>query len=208
MKTEVIMKRQLFGEDISQKSKSEMFSATDLVKAGNKWRVANGLPFFNMNQWFAQNGTKQFVKELERRFGTIKIPSRGRNHHTWVHPMLFIDMALAISPSLKIEVYQWLYDHLIRYRNDSGDSYNLMCGALYRRTGNKTKFPEQIKKLAKLIQLECGVQKDWQNATEEQLDYRDKIQRNIALLAEVLDDPKEAVRIGIKKTREAKERQK
>ena len=42
MVTEVIMKRELFGHEISQKSKSEFFSATDLSKAGNEWRRSNG----------------------------------------------------------------------------------------------------------------------------------------------------------------------
>jgi len=204
MKTEVIMRRQLFGEEISQKSKSEMFSATDLVRAGNKWRIMNGMSPFKMSHWFQLEGTKEFIRELEDRFGEVKIAGRGRGKHTWVHPMLFIDMALAISPKLKIEVYQWLYDHLIRYRNDSGDSYNLMCGALYRRSKNKSVFHREIANVARLVQIECGIKGDWQSATEDQLDYRDRLHRNIALLAEVLDDADEAVRIGIKKTKEAR----
>jgi len=40
MKTEVIMRRELFGQPISQQSKTEFFSATDLVYAENMWRVA------------------------------------------------------------------------------------------------------------------------------------------------------------------------
>ena len=51
MKTEVIMQRELFGHTIQQKSKSEFFSVTDLVKAGNKWRMANNIKPFNFNQW-------------------------------------------------------------------------------------------------------------------------------------------------------------
>ena len=43
MKTEVILKRELLGGEISQKSKSEYFSATDLIRVGNKWRSLNGL---------------------------------------------------------------------------------------------------------------------------------------------------------------------
>ena len=50
MKTEVEMKRILFGHEISQKSKSELLSATDLVKAGNAWRVSNGFPEFNFGK--------------------------------------------------------------------------------------------------------------------------------------------------------------
>ena len=53
----------------------------------------------------------------------------GRGQHLWVHPLLFIDMALWLNPKLKLEVYEWLFDKLLMYRNDSGDSFKRMCGA-------------------------------------------------------------------------------
>jgi hypothetical protein len=198
MKTEVVMKRELFGNSISQCSKSEFLSATDLVSAGNKWRVQNGLPFFNMSTWFQSDKTKEFVKALENKYGIVKINSRGKNSHTWVHPYLFIDMALAISPELKIEVYGWLYDKLLAYRNDSGDSYKRMAGALYNSYPNKAKFPGYIVAVADFIRDTVVKAKDWQTATEDQLKLRDKIHDNIALLADILpcDD---AVRIGANK---------
>ena len=98
MKTEVIMQRDLFGMPISQKSKTEFFSATDLVKAGNRWRMINGLTPFNEKAWMQNKGTQEFIAELESKFGKVKISARGRGQHTWIHPLLFIDMALAISP--------------------------------------------------------------------------------------------------------------
>lgn len=197
MKTEVTMKRELFGQEISQRSKTEYFSATDLVKAGNAWRAKNRMQPFDMSKWFLLQSTKSFINSLEEKFGVVKISGRGRGHHTWVHPYLFIDMALAISPELKIEVYGWLYDHLLRYRNDSGDSYKKMSGALYQAAPNKTKYHDAIKMVAERIKIACKV-KDWQSATESQLKLRDRIHENISLLADILP-PNEAVRIGIKK---------
>ena len=197
MNTEVIMKRELFGCEISQKSKSEMFSATDLVAAGNKWRVANGLPLFNLGAFFQNKKTKEFLSMLEEKYGTVKINSRGKGGNTWVHPLLFIDIALAISPQLKIEVYEWLFDHLLRYRNESGDSYKKMSGALYLSHTNKTTFPKYIQGVAEQIKEACGV-KDWQTAGEQALKKRDKIHESIALLCDVLPVD-EAVRIGIEK---------
>lgn len=197
METAVIMKRVLFGCEIGQNSKNEFFSATDLVMAGNKWRVANGLPFFNMGTWFQNPSVKDFVSALEAKYGDVKISSRGRNGTTWVHPYLFIDMALSISPELKIEVYSWIYDHLIQYRNDSGDSYKKMAGALYTSYPNKSKFPFYIAKIADEIKKSCRVD-NWQEAGEEKLKLRDKIHENIALLSDLLPTD-DAVRIGIKK---------
>lgn len=196
MKTEVLMKRELFGKEITQKSKSEMFSATDLARAGNMKRIAEGLAPFDMKAWFNQKGTKEFIAELEDNFGAVKVAGRGRGSHTWVHPLLFIDMALAISPKLKIEVYQWLHDNLIKYRNESGDSYKRMCGALYGRNSNYTNYPKLIQDTARRIKQCVGVS-DWQSANEKQLNLRDKIQNNIALLCSVTTDTETAIRVGI-----------
>lgn len=201
MKTEVNLKRELFGSTICQKSKSEFFSATDLVKAGNKYRVLNNMPLFNEKQWFQNNSTKEFIKELEGKYGKVKTAKRGRGSHTWVHPLLFIDMALAISPSLKIETYEWLFDNLVRHRNDSGDSYKEMSAALFSRTTNKREFPKLITEVAHKIKLALMVD-DWNIATEEQLKKRDKIHLAIKLYSNVLTDVNEIVRLGIKEVAE------
>uniref|UniRef100_A0A6M3L074 Putative KilA-N domain-containing protein n=1 Tax=viral metagenome TaxID=1070528 RepID=A0A6M3L074_9ZZZZ len=200
MKTEVIMKRELFGEEVSQQSKTEFFSATDLVRAGNVWRRANGYGDFNITAWWNRKDTTEFIKELEKKYGKVFSKGRGHGNHTWVHPLLFIDIALSISPKLKIEVYEWLFDHLIRFRNESGDSYKKMCGALWVRATNKKNFTDDIKKVANIIKIECNV-KDWQQASEAQLKMRDRMHENIALLADVLNNNREAIRIGIQKSK-------
>ncbi len=201
MKTEVIMKRELFGCEISQKSKSEFFSATDLVKAGNRWRAINGLSSFDVTVFFKRKDVKEFIGTLEEKYGTVKISGRGRGKHTWVHPLLFIDIALAISPKLKIEVYEWLFDHLIKNRNDSGDSFKKMAGELYGNSRKKSIFPREIQKVGMLIKKACSVT-DWQKATEYQLKKRDTLHESIALLASVLKDNEQAVRIAIDKNKE------
>jgi hypothetical protein len=198
METQVIMKRKLFGADIAQQSKTTFFSAKDLVAAGNKYRVANDMPMFIMGEWFRKDSTVEFMRALEAKFGTVKVAGRGKGANTWVHPLLFIDMALAISPKLKIEVYTWLYDYLLEYRNNSGDSYKKMCGALYLRISNKSKFKDCIVSTANRIQKACGVA-DWQKATQEQLKLRDTIHNNIALLTDVMSDVNQAIRMGITK---------
>lgn len=198
MKTEVLMRRQLFGMDISQKSKSEFFSATDLVKAGNKWRRANQLPDFNFSAYLKNKTTTEFIEELENKYGKCIIKSRGKGSSTWVHPLLFIDIALSINTKLKIEVYEWLFDNLIKFRNNSGDSYKKMAGALWQNCKNKRKFDEGITLTARMIKSACNV-KDWETASEKQLNIRDKIHENISLLCDVLKDNNQAIRLGIEK---------
>ena len=192
MKTEVEMKRELFGLEISQKSKSNFFSATDLIKAGNKWRAIAGIDLFNFNEWLRNKSTITFIAELESKYGDIKINSKGKNSHTWVHPLLFIDIALAISPKLKIEVYEWLFDNLIKFRNDSGDSYKEMTGALYLKCSNVRDFPRFITETANKIRIACEVE-DWNHATQEQLEKRTKIHDAIVTVSGLLSNPMEIV---------------
>lgn len=199
METAVIMKRKLFDREISQNSKTGFFSATDLVNAGNLWRLTNGKEMFKLATWKNSKATKEFTEDLEKQYGEVYKASRGKNGNTWVHPYLFIDIALAISPKLKIEVYSWIMDELVKHRNASGDSYKKMSGALYLNSKNKRDFPHDIQKIAKEIKLACHV-KDWEHATEAQLKTRDKIHENISLLCDVLKDNDQAVKIAILKT--------
>tara|TARA_R110000851_G_C13040252_1_gene562087 strand:- start:372 stop:983 length:612 start_codon:yes stop_codon:yes gene_type:complete len=200
MKSVVLIQRDLLGGTVSQNNQTEMFSATDLVRIGNKWRIANEMQGFDMSAWFQTKGTKEFMTELEGKFGTgeVKKAARGRGKHTWVHPLLFIDMALAINPRLKVEVYEWLFDQLIKYRNESGDSYKAMCGCLFAHAKNKVHFYQYVQEVAKKIKMACCVT-DWNEANEDQLRLRDKLHNNIGLLADVLNNNDEAVRLAILK---------
>jgi len=195
MKTEVILKRPFMGSEIKQKSKTGFFSATDLVKIGNIKRKQIGLNSFNFSAYLKTKATKEFIEELQKENENVIILGRGRNAQTWVHPLLFIDIALNLNPKFKVEVYKWLYDELLKYRNNSGESYKKMVGALYEKTG-KIDFHKKISKLALHIKKECNVD-DWNTAPENKLKLRDKIHENIYLLTNVLNSPKEAIRLGI-----------
>lgn len=195
MKTEVILQRPFMGFEVSQKSKSGMFSATDLVRIGNIKRKELGLASFNLAQYLKQKNTLEFIEELQKSNAEVVKKGRGRLANTWVHPLLFIDIALAINPKFKVEVYQWLFDELIKYRNDSGESYKKMVGALYERSAKKD-FHQFIAKVATYIKDQCQVA-DWNKANEHQLRLRDKMHENIALLANVLKSPEQAVRLGV-----------
>lgn len=197
METEVILKRELFSSEISQKSKSEFFSLSDLIKAGNKWRALNGLETINATDWLNKKSTKEFIHELELKYGKVYIPGKGRGKHSWAHPLLFIDLALFISPKLKVEVYEWIFDKLIKLRNDSGDSYKDMCGALFCKIPNSRAFSFYISKVALSIKNILKVE-DWNSTTQEKLDKRDKIHVAIKLYCNVIKNPDNAVKFALK----------
>ena len=116
---------------------------------------------------------------------------------------MFLDIALWLDPKMKVEVYQWLLDNLLKFRNDSGDSYNKMCGALFSITKNKGNFNKDIQVVAKLIRTECGVQY-WNTATEQQLQLRDKMHEFISFACCMVKNGKDAVKIGIMKAKETR----
>lgn len=190
------MERRLFDVSIKQQSSGGFFSATDLVNAGNKWRLHNDKSLFNLSMYLKSKSFCEFKDEMESKYGNVIINGRGRNSATWVHPLIFIDIALAINPKLKIEVYEWLFDNLIKFRNDSGDSYKEMCAALYIRFKNKSEFHNYIINVANRIKKSLGVS-DWQKASEEELRKRDLIHISIKLLCNVLNDTDKAVELGI-----------
>jgi hypothetical protein len=199
MKTEVCIERPLLNGLIRQSNLTEYLSVNDLLLVANKWRITNNMDIYKYDNWYNSTATKEFLKVLEYQIGKPAIISkRGKTGERWAHPFAFIDLALNINPQLKIEVYTWIYDQLIKYRNDSGDSYKKMCGALYENCSNKSNFHRGVSSTAHLIQKACGVV-NWQTATEEQLKLRDKIHDNISLLCDVLRDNNQAIRIGITK---------
>lgn len=195
MVTEVIMQREILGSSVKQKSKSGFFLLNDLLAIGNKYRVANQMKMFSIDSYYARESTKEFIDEIEKKYGVIKNASRGANGGTWIHPLLFIDIALEISPSLKVEVYEWLFDSLIKYRNDSGDSYKEMSAAIFKRSQNHKEFPKLIAGIADYVRIYCTVT-NWQKATEAQLKKRDSIHKAIILYSNVLTDPKQIVRLS------------
>jgi hypothetical protein len=196
MKTQVEMKRMLFGSEIGQQSKTKFFSATDLVGAGNVWRSKNGLSQFNLSVFMKSEPFLEFKEELSKIYGEVIVTKRGRNGETWVHPSIFIDIALAINPKLKVEVYKWITDNLIEFRNDSGDSYCEMSSAIFENINKRWEGVTFIQNTALEIKKALDVD-DWQKASEAQLKKRDEIHRTIKLLCNVLKDSEKAVRIGL-----------
>lgn len=180
------------------------FCASDMVNAGNKWRFANDLKQFNYSQWLKNPTTAEFIKALKNVSKLAKpIIKNNRGSISWLHPYVAINLINKLFPKYNIIDNDYLYSCLIKYRNDSGDSYKKMCGALYNTISNKSKFEDEIKDFAIKIKKECGVD-DWQSASQEQLKLRDKIHDNIALLSDILRDRELLLETAIRKAKENK----
>ncbi len=201
MKTEVVIKRPFVGYEIRQKSKSGLLCVTDLVRVGNIKRKELGLEAFNLTAYLNRKSTKEFIEELQKEAAVVhKRDRKGRNGATWAHPLLFMDIALTMNPKFKVEVYNWIKDELLRYRNESGESYKKMIGALYQKAPHD-KFQQTVQKVATYIRKEIGV-RDWNEASEDDLRLRDKVHEQVAFMLDVLSSAnwRQAVKIAVDKT--------
>lgn len=180
---------------IRQRTKDSFFALNDIV------RVVNMIRFVELKEsepvrierYFALDSTKSFIQKIkEKKQCEAYIRARGRGKESWVHPHLLLDILLWANPAFKIEIYDWLFDFLIKYRIDSGDSFNIMKGALHTHSKQKHLFSKAIKAVCKNIKNMIGVD-DWNKASAEQLRRRDELQKMIADLAETTQNSKLAV---------------
>ena len=185
MKTHQIVKRSFLDGSVEQNHKTQWFNATDFLKLANRYRQQIGLKEKKMNDYIKTDSTKEFVKKIldEEQISQAYNIKKGRYGGTWMHPFLFIDFVMWISPDFKYQAIKWLNDELLKHRDTSGDSYKKLASTIAEHQqqlgfGNIGIF---IKKVAKVIKQILDVD-DWNNTTEEKLRKRDEIHKNLSMM--------------------------
>lgn len=134
MKTNQILKRPMGGFEVVQRTVDGMFNATQLLK---QWNSSTGSQK-KLDHFFENTSTNEFIKaiiteeNLHAR-NSVYVKSRaprGDNMGTWMYPLLFIDFAMWLNPAFKVKVLKFVYDQLIQYRNEAGDSYRDLSNAV------------------------------------------------------------------------------
>ena len=67
-----------------------------------------------------------------------------------MHPILFIDFAMWINPSFKYDVIKFVYDEMIRYRNEAGDAYRELSSAIMKIVP-KDFMPKAMQKIGEAL---------------------------------------------------------
>lgn len=204
MKTTVYLERKLLSGVIRQRSDSGMLNAGDLHKVANIARKSRGMAEKQMASYFALQSTAELITELQLgsnlEMGEIKATKRGKDGGTWLHPILFMDMAMWYSPELKVKIIGWVVDNLVWARNESGDSYRAMCDALHDHYPDQMHDSIVYARIATRIASACGVQVGrWESASAEQLERRDRIHKNAILLAGVAGNMPDCINHAIAK---------
>lgn len=134
MTTNNVMIRPMGDFVVQQRTKDGMFNATSLLKQWNDSTQSDK----RLQSYFANDATEEFVntiltKENLHSKNSCYVTSKARADRgggTWMHPMLFIDFAMWINPAFKYDVLKFVYDQMIRYRNEAGDAYKYLSAAV------------------------------------------------------------------------------
>lgn len=188
------MQRDLNGMIVRQNHKNGMFNANDLLEIYNS---KNPNAQKRMDKYVNTKTTKEYISVIceqlaknsnTTKTGELEFPlalavdeseviktSRGRvNGGTWMHPYLFLDFAMWLSPEFKYQCMVWLHDQLIKFRDEAGDTFkevNLALGP-----DRQIVYIEEARMINELV---FGSAKGGQRnrATEEQLELLQKLQK-------------------------------
>lgn len=129
MKTNQVMIREV---GYLQRTSDGYFNGTALLET---WNRDNGYRK-QLGNYQSQKETKEFIEQLKKE--GIEKPmitgrGKGENQGTWMHPKLFIDLAMWISVEFKSKVIDMVLDGLIISRTDAGDYYNEMTAVIMEK---------------------------------------------------------------------------
>lgn len=154
MKTNQVLIRKMGAFEVMQRTSDGMFNATTLLK---QWNLHSGQQK-QIIHYCENASTKEFIQALTEELDSSKRnpvmiksrASKGINAGTWMNPLLFLDFAMWLNPAFKVKVLKFIYDELVRYRCDAGDSYREMTGAL-KKIVSPTLLPVAIQNIAKAL---------------------------------------------------------
>lgn len=152
MKTNNVILRPMGEFKVAQRTKDGMFNATALLKQWNDKSISER----KMANYFLSEKTNEFIFTIMERENLntpkmVYLTSRGKHHGgTWMHPMLFIDFAMWINPSFKYDALKFVYDQMIKYRNDAGDAYRKL-GNSVQKIVSPSFMPAAMSNISKAI---------------------------------------------------------
>lgn len=139
---------------VIQRTADGMFNATDLLK---QWNEISSVER-KLDNYFASSKTQEFINTIISRENLhtpkmvyVKSKARAdRGGGTWMHPLLFIDFCMYVNPSFKYDVLRFVYDQMIKYRNDAGDAYREL-GYAVRKLVDKSFMPVAMSNIGKAL---------------------------------------------------------
>lgn len=154
MKTNQLMTRKIGEYEVFQRTKDGMFNATVLLQA---WNNTTGEKK-EVKKFFENENTKEFLDALVKEENLdgqnsayVKSKARlDRGGGTWMHPILFMKFAMWLNPRFEVQVIKFVYDQMLRYRDEVGEDYKKLAAALAKITP-KSEMRELMEHIGKGI---------------------------------------------------------
>lgn len=160
MKTNQLMKRKMGEFNVTQRTKDGFFCATELLRQWNEYANLNRgnsphLKQKDLKEFFYNKNTKEFIDALleEEKLSTKNLAYlklRGKSGGTWTHPVLFVKFAMWLNPRFEVQVIKFVYDEMIKYRNEAGDAYNKL-GSAVSKIVRKDFMPQAMQKVGEAL---------------------------------------------------------
>jgi hypothetical protein len=109
-----------------QRTKDDFFNATAILK---EWNKKNPDKQKIMAEYNKLKSTIEFVRYLKEN-ESIDNPLQSSTKGTWMYYKVFIDFAMWVSLEFKSLALGWVFDGLIKSRNEAGDYYKEMCATI------------------------------------------------------------------------------
>lgn len=152
MKTNQNLIRKMGEFDVMQRTSDGYFDANALLSAWNKSPLRTSKRRQQMSEFISSPNTLEFIQAINEEMQSADYQHERKNvngdyqvvkeikgrmtksgrtkDQVWMHPYLFIDFAMWINPTFKVKVIKFVYDQLIQYRNDAGNTYKEMASAI------------------------------------------------------------------------------
>ena len=148
MKTNQEMVRYIDNFSVVQRTKDGYFDGSELLR---QWNAVKGNEQRKMDEFLCSKSTLKFIDALIQednecglgenspkidnqvvKKSKVKIKGAiGRpKEQVWMHPFLFTKFAMWINPRFEVKVIKFVYDEMIKYRNDAGDAYKELGNAV------------------------------------------------------------------------------
>ncbi len=190
MKQNVVMVRKMGVFDVMQRTKDGYFDGNSLLY---QWNTSRNTQRRRMIEFLESPKTLEFIDVIKEESqlretdnADFKVVSTYKGKSTkngkekdevWMHPYLFIDFAMWINPKFKFQVIKFVYDELIKKRNDAGDGYVKLSSSGVKLKGYN--FVEVAKAIQWIVYKTTGKELR-QLATENQLIEINDIQTKLA----------------------------
>ena len=150
MKTNQEMVRYIDNFSVVQRTSDGYFDGGELLR---QWNGVQGNEQRKMEEFLSAKQTGCFIEALiaeERENGLgenspkidnqvvkkSRVREKGKagrpREQVWMHPFLFTKFAMWINPRFEVKVIRFVYDEMIRYRNDAGDAYKELSSAVMK----------------------------------------------------------------------------